>query len=132
MASIGIAYSSQTGTTFNVTFSEFSGAEFARTYDSSVEFQRTSTGVASLSGLGAKQKRIWALNGHLTEAKAKELDDMFVSWDRDRSNGHPAACGLTDETLFDSYTTSVVISTPPSFAYVAPNRYSVAIGVVEV
>jgi len=131
VASIGIAYTSNQGTTFNVTFSEFAGAEFARTYDGSVEFQRTGTGTTSIAGLGRRQKYIWAISAHLTKAKAKEVDDLFKAWDNDRSKGRAVACGITDETLFDSLTSTAIISTPPTFTYLSPDRYSVALGLTE-
>ena len=132
MASIGIAYTSQSGTTYNVVFEEFTGKEFARTYDPSAQFQRTASGTTSLSGFGSRQKFIWAVNSHLTEAKAQEINALFRSWDNDRAMGQTAACGLIDDTLFGRTEASVIISTPPSFRYVAPNRIEVSMGMTEV
>lgn len=132
MAAIGIAYTSNAGTTYNVTFDEFRGAEFARTYDGSVEFQRTATGTTSIAGLGRRQKYIWAINAHLTEAKAEEVDNMFKAWDNDRAQGRNVACGITDQTLFNSITSTAIFSTPPSFTYIAPNRIAVALGMTEI
>ncbi len=130
--SIGLAYTSQAGSTYNVVFSQFSGAEIARVYDGSAEFQRGSNGTQLLTGRAGRQKHIWAIAGPLANAKAVVLDQLFQAWDADRAAGHPAAIGITDETFGASMTTSAVISTPPSFARSGPQMMVASIGLTEV
>jgi len=132
MASIGVAYTSQAGDAYNVVIDLFSGGEAARTYDGSVAFSRGVSGQQILQGRPGRQKYIWAISGVLTEAKAKELDDCFKAWDQDRTTGIAAAVGITDQTLFDSLTTSAVFSTPPTYIRFGPNDFSVAFGLTEV
>lgn len=131
MASIGIAYTSQAGTTYNVVFQEFTGSAFARSYDESVTYERSTTGTNTLTGPASRQKNIWAVSAHLSHEKSKELDDLFKAWDLDRASGKAVGCGLTDRTLFDEYSTSVIISTPPSFVYLSPKRLLAAVGFTE-
>jgi hypothetical protein len=131
VASIGLAYTSQGGATYNVVFQQFTDTDLPRSYDGSVAYARSTTGTNTLQGPASRQKNIWAISAHLSKAKAKELDDMFKAWDGDRATGKAVGCGLTDETLFDPLTTTVIISTPPSFTYLSPTRYLVAIGLTE-
>ena len=134
MSSIGIAYTEQggSGQTYNVVMDTFSGAEIARVYDASAEFERGISGQQVVTGRPGRQKFIWAISAVVTKAKAKEIDDAFRAWDADRATGLAAAVGITDETLFDPITTSAVFSTPPSYIRMNHNTFTVAFGLTEV
>jgi hypothetical protein len=133
MSAIGVAYASQSGGgTYNVVVNLFTGGEVARTYEASAQFQRGVSGTQLITGRPGRQKFIWAVSGLLSEADAKELDDMFKAWDEDRGAGLAAAVGITDETLFDPLTTSAVFSTPPSYIQTGPHHFTVAFGLSEV
>lgn len=132
MSSIGVAYTPQGGGSYNVVIDLFTGGEVARTYESTAQFQRGISGQQLITGSPGRQKFIWAVSGLLAEAEAKDLDDMFKAWDADRTTGKAVAVGVTDETLFDSLTTSAVFSTPPSFIRTGPHHFTVAFGLAEV
>ncbi|MBP47147.1 MAG: hypothetical protein CMH53_04345 [Myxococcales bacterium] len=133
MSAIGVAYASQSGGgTYNVVIDLFSGGEVARAYESTAQFSRGVSGQQIITGRPGRQKFIWAISGLLAEADAKELDDMFKAWDTDRSAGLAAAVGITDETLFDTLTSSAVFSTPPSFIRTGPNHLTASFGLAEV
>ena len=131
MSSIGVAFTGGGGS-FNVVIDLFSGGEVSRTYEPSAGFQRGLSGQQLITGSSGRQKFIWAISGVLTEADAKELDDMFKAWDTERSLGKAAAIGITDQTLFDSLTTSAIFSTPPSYIRTGPHHFTVAFGLAEV
>lgn len=131
--SVGIAYTSQGGGgSFNVVFREFVDGALPRSYESQANFSRSASGTTSLAGSGSQQKRIWAISAMLSTADAQELEGMFRAWDTDRSEGEPAACGLTDQTFGTSVTTSVLFTTPPSFRWVSPTDIQVDFAVTEV
>lgn len=132
MTAIGVAYTAQAGGTYNVVCELFAGGEIARTYAPTVTFSRGASGQQLQTGQPGRQKYIWAIAAVLTEAEAKELDDMFKAWDLDRGTGVNAAVGITDETLFDPLTTSAVFSTPPTYIRVGPHHINVAFGLAEV
>lgn len=132
MSAIAIAYTSSSGTSYNVTFNSFSGPEIARTYDASADFQRGSSGTQLISGRGGRQKYIWAISGHLDKETAKNIDDMFQAWDADRSLGLAAAVGIVDQTGVSNVTAQAVFTTPPSYTKFGPSRFAVALGLTEV
>ena len=132
MTAIGVAFTASGGSVHNVVVDTFGGGEVARTYAASATFQRGLSGQQVMNGQPGRQKFIWAVNGVLPEADAKELDDLFKAWDADRGTGLAAAVGITDQTLFDPVTTSAIFSTPPSFIRFGPNSFSVAFGLTEV
>ncbi|MAH29340.1 MAG: hypothetical protein CL959_01490 [Euryarchaeota archaeon] len=127
MSAIGIAYNS-----FNLLFDTFSGAEVARTYDSSVSFERGLSGQQVIGGRPGRQKFIWAISAVVNADDAKILDDIFKAWDTSRAAGNAAAVGVTDQTLFDPVTTDAVFTTPPSYIRMNAYTYTVAFGLTEV
>ena len=133
MTALGVAYTAQTGGgVYNLVIDTFTGAEIARTYESAVSFNRGISGQALISGQANRQKFIWSVSAVLSEADAKELDDMFKAWDADRATGAAVAVGVTDQTLFDPVTTSAIISTPPTYIRTGPHHFTASFGLVEV
>jgi hypothetical protein len=132
MSSIGVAYAPQGGGSYNVVIDLFSGGEVARAYEQSAQFERGVSGQQLITGQPSRQKFIWAISGLLSEDQAKDLDDMFKAWDADRAAGLAAAVGITDETLFNSLTTSAIFSTPPSYIRTGPLNFTVSFGLAEV
>ena len=132
MSAIGVAYTPQGGGSYNVVIDVFGGGEIARAYQATANFQRGLSGQQVITGQPGRQKFIWAISGVLSEAEAKDLDDMFKAWDADRGAGAAAAVGVTDQTLFDPVTASAIFSTPPTFIRFGPLSYSVAFGLSEV
>lgn len=132
MSALAVAFTTTTGSTFNVTFKAFSGAELARTYDASVSFERSISGTQLIQGRPGRQKYIWAISSPLSEAEAQELDDMFQAWDEERSKGLAAAVGVVDETGLRYVSASAVFSTPPTYTRFGPKNYLVAFGLTEV
>lgn len=132
MSSIGIAYSPQAGGSYNVLVDLFTGAEVARTYEQTAQFQRGLSGQQLISGRPGRQKFIWAISAVLDNAEAKKVDDMFKAWDEDRATGIAAAVGVTDETLFDTLTTNAIFTTPPTYIKTGPHHFTVSFGLTEV
>lgn len=132
MSAIGIAYLSQAGQSYNLLLDTFDGNEAARSYDSSVSFERGVSGQQVLTGRPGRQKYIWAISAVLNKADAEKLDDMFRDWDTDRATGKAVAVGITDTTLLASVTTDAIFTTPPSFIRLNPYTYSVSFGLTEV
>lgn len=113
-------------------FRDFVDGALPRSYESQSSFTRSASGTTALAGSGARQKRIWTISAMLNKGDSLELDRMFRAWDDDRTEGKPAACGLTDETFEESLTTSVLFTTPPAFRWVSPTTYQVDFAVTEV
>lgn len=133
MSQIGISYTPSGGTpVYNFVFSEFSGADLPRTYQSSVTFNSSSNGAAIVSGPAFRQKYLWAISSPLTAAEAADFDAMFRAWDTDRSNGLSAAVGIIDQTFGDEVNSSAVFSTAPTYTKMGPNYFMVAFGLTEV
>lgn len=131
MSSISVTYSSG-GQSYSTQFESFNGAELARTYIESTNFQRSASGAQILTGLPGRQKYLWAVSAVVPEAVAKEFDDMFQAWDVDRSQGLAAAVSVNDTTGFKSELLSAIISTPPIYTRLGPHDYVVAFGMQEV
>ncbi len=132
MSSIGVAYTSSGGQTYNATFSSFTEAELARTYDSSDQFVRGVSGTQLITGRPGRSKYIFAVAALVDETVALELDNMFQAWDEDRGKGIAAAVGVLDETGFKAESVSAVFTTAPEFTKAGPNLYAVAFGLTEV
>jgi len=132
MSAIAIAYTSASGDSYNITFSTFTGAELARTYDGSVSFQRGASGSQLITGRKGRQKHIWAISSHLTADKAKDLDDLFRAWDQDRADNLAAAVGVLDTTAIRDVSGSAVFTTPPTFTRFGHDKFIVAFGLTEV
>lgn len=132
MSSIGVAYTSSGGQAYNVTFSSFTEAELARTYDATTEFERGASGTQLIVGRPGRAKYIFAVAALVDGTVALELDNMFQAWDEDRGKGLAAAVGVLDETGFKTESVSAVFTTPPSFTKAGPNLYAVAFGLTEV
>ncbi len=127
-----IAYSSQAGVAYNITFKEFDGREIARSYQSTASFDRSLTGTQILSGPPTRAKYIWTISAYITKEKALIVDELFRAWDLDRSTGLAAAVGVLDQNFGPDINGSAVISTPPTFAYYSESFISVTLGLIEV
>jgi hypothetical protein len=132
MASIGLAYTSQGGTSYNIVLDQFTGAEIPRIYDGSATFGRTASGGTTIASRAGSQKYIWGISTPVTKTKALQIDTMFQAWDDDRGAGYAAAIGVTDQTFGASVTASAVFSTPPSYTYSNDNYVVVSFGLSEV
>ena len=127
-----IAYSSQAGTAYNITFKDFGGREIARAYQTTAAFSRSLTGTQILSGPPTRAKYIWTIDASLTKEKALIVDELYRAWDLDRSTGLAAAVGVLDQNFGPDVNGSAVISTPPTFAYYSKEFIVVTLGLVEV
>ena len=127
-----IAYSSQAGTAYNITFTDFSGREIGRAYQPSVGLDRSISGTQVLTGPPTRSKYIWTVDASLTKEKALSLDSMFRAWDLDRSTGLSAAIGVLDQNFGPDINGSAVISTPPSFVYYSKSFIAVTFALTEV
>ena len=127
-----IAYSSQAGVAYNITFKEFDGREIARSYQSTASFDRSLTGTQILSGPPTRAKYIWTVSAYITKEKALIVDELFRAWDLDRSTGLAAAVGVLDQNFGPDINGSAVISTPPTFSYYSESFVSVTLGLIEV
>lgn len=133
MSQIGVSFTPNAGSpVYSFTFSEFSGAELPRTYQSSAAFNQSANGTSIITGAPFRQKYIWAISSPMTTADAASFDAMFKAWDTDRAAGLPAAVGVIDQTFGAEVDTSAVISTPPSYSRMSPTHMMVAFGLTEV
>jgi|TARA_B100000035_G_scaffold124371_2_gene105895 hypothetical protein len=132
MSSIDLAYTDSLSNNYSASFSLFSGAELARTYDATNNFQRSASGAQIITGRPGRQKYIWAVACILSEADALNLDNIFQAWDVDRADGLPAVVTITDSTGFRTETGNAIFSTPPSFTRFGPANYQVSFGLTEV
>ena len=130
---IGLSYTSQVDSTVHtVLFSQFTGEDLPRSYSGAAAFSTSANGTAILNGPANRQKYIWAVSAFVTPAEALALDEMYRSWDLDRSSGVGASCGVTDELFGASITTSAVFSTPPTYTRLSPSTWIVDFGLTEV
>ena len=134
MATITLTYAEQVApfTTYVVELDKFGSEDLPRSYGEGSGYTQSASGAPIVSGPSYNRKHIWAINTTLTVADAKNLNDMFKAWDRDRSTGVPSVIGIQDETLFDTINASAVFSTPPSFSMQGPAYYLVDMGLSEI
>lgn len=132
MASFSIGYTSQEEVLYEMTFRQFTTEEVMRTYQPTVNFERTIGGTNVLTGPAEVSKFIWGVSGVTDKAIGLQVDAMYRAWNLDRASGIAAAIAVLDETWGDIGTRSAVFTTPPSFAYVN-NLYVIAsFGLTEV
>ena len=129
---LSIAYTSQAGTAYNLTFREFTGQEIGRTYLSQAEYSRAVSGSQILSGPPTRTKYLWTVSAPLQKADALVLDSMFRAWDEDRGTGISAAVGVLDQNFGPDVSGSAVFSTPPIFTYVSKTFIICDFGLTEV
>lgn len=133
MSQIGISFTPDAGSpVYNFLFSEFSGADLPRTYQSTAQFSQSANGTSILTGAPFRQKYIWAVSSPMPTAEAANFDAMFKAWDADRANGLAAAVGVIDETFGTTVNTSAIFSTPPTYTRMSPAYMMVAFGLTEV
>jgi hypothetical protein len=133
MSQIGVSFTPNAGSpVYSFTFSQFSGADLPRTYQSTAAFNQSANGTSIITGAPYRQKYIWAVSAPMTTADAASFDAMFRAWDTDRSAGLPAAVGVIDQTFGATVNTSAVISTPPTYIRMSPTHMMVAFGLTEV
>ena len=132
MARIGISYTSQNGgVVYNFVLDNFGGFEMPRSYESSTSFTDSANGASLLTGPAYKQKYQWVISTVMPDSSALNFDSMFRSWDEDRGEGLPVACGLTDTTFGPQVDANVVFVTPPSYTYMGPALTLVSFGLKE-
>lgn len=133
MSQIGISYTPSGGSpVYNLVFDNFGGTELPRSYQESATFEKSASGASIVSGSPYRQKYMWAMSSIVPKAFAEEFDNMFRAWDQDRSEGLPAACGVTDTTFGATVNANVVFSTMPTFVRLSPADYLVSFGLMEV
>ena len=131
MKRIGLSYTSQGGTTYNIIIDNFGDRAIPRTYESSAVFSDSANGAGIVSGPAYKQKFQWVISTLTTREKAEEFDIMFAAWDQDRAAGLPAACGIIDQTFGPDVVANAVFVTPPSYVCLSPRDYLVSFGLKE-
>ena len=130
---IGLSYTGHGGgDAYQVLFRDFADNSVPRQYSGDASFVYGLAGSTQLDGPAYRQKYVWVISAYLNAEQAKDLNDLFKTWDADRAQGYPAACGLIDETFFDTVTTNVVFATPPEFVRINPNYFSASVGLNEV
>lgn len=133
MSQIGVSYTPSGGSpVYSFTFDNFTDNALPRTYDGSASFSSSANGTSILDGPAYKQKYIWAISSIVPTATASSFDSMFQAWDTDRSDGLPAACGVSDETFGSTVNTSAIFSTPPSYVRLSPYYTLLSFGLTEV
>ena len=116
---LSIAYTSQAGTAYNLTFREFTSQEIARTYLPQGDFSRSVSGSQILTGAPVRAKFLWAISAPLQKSDALILDSMYRAWDQDRGSGISAAVGILDQNFGPDVSGSAVFSTAPGFTYLS-------------
>ena len=132
MASFSIGYTSQVGDLYEMTFRQFTTEDVMRTYQPTVNFERTVGGTNVLTGPAELSKFIWAVSGVTDKAIGLQIDALYRAWNLDRAAGSAAAVAVLDETWGNIGTRSAVISTPPSFNYVSDLYVVASFGLTEV
>lgn len=132
MGVIGISYTAEAGQVYNIVFDNFGDSAMPRTYSGAVDFSLSANGTSILSGPVYRQKYQWVISTIMSKNDALNVDQLFRSWDTDRSQGLSAACGLSDTTWGPQVDTSVVFVTPPSFTRLSPILTLVSLGLSEV
>lgn len=133
MGVIAVSYTPSGGSpVYNFVFKEFIGGDLPRTYSATASFSYAANGSSLITGPASRQKRVWAVSSKLTLSEASDFMAMFEAWDQDRGSGLPAALGLVDTTFGATVTTSVVVSTPPTFSKMGPQYMVLNVGLMEV
>lgn len=133
MSQIGVSYTPSGGSpVYSFVFNEFGDNALPRTYQSTASFSQSANGTSILAGPAYRQKYLWVISSIIDTSVAAQFDVMFESWDSDRSQGLPAACGITDETFGAVVNASAIFSTPPSFVRMGPRLTMVSFALTEV
>ena len=131
MKKIGLSYTSQDSTVYDILIDNFGSEDMPRTYLSSANFSNSVSGTSLIAGPAYKQKYQWVISTLVPKETAEAFDEMFQAWDQDRASGLPAACGLVDQTFGPEVTASVIFITPPSYTCLSPRSYLVSFGLQE-
>lgn len=133
MSQIGVSFTPSGGSpVYNFVFDNFGDNALPRTYQGSASFSQSANGALITGGPAFRQKYLWVLSSVVTNAVAVEFDEMFHSWDADRSSGIAAALGVTDTTFGATVSASAVVSTPPSYVRMGPAFMLVSFSLTEV
>ena len=133
MSQIGVSYTPSGGSpVYSFVFDSFSDNSLPRSYQGSASFGQSANGASIISGPAFRQKYIWVISTIVKKEDAASFDEMFQAWDTDRAAGLPVALGITDETFGPSVSTSVIVSTPPSYLRMGPRFVLVSLSLTEV
>jgi len=103
-----------------------------RSYMGSTTFEKSANGANIIGGPAYSEKYQWVVSTLMDTTSAESFDAMFRAWDADRAAGHPAACGIVDETWGATVTTNAVFVTPPVYTWAGGQLTLVSFGMSEV
>lgn len=133
MSQIGVSYTPSGGSpVYSFVFDSFSDNNLPRSYQGSASFDQSANGASIISGPAFRQKYIWVISTIVKKEDATSFDEMFQAWDTDRAAGLPVALGITDNTFGPSVSTSVIVSTPPSYLRMGPRFVLLSLSLTEV
>ena len=130
MASVRIQWS-----TYDFTFTDFTGGELPRTFVSTSALTRSATGAQVYGGAPYTAKYIWAISVVSDKEEARQIMDMFEAFDQERSTGNLPKITVTDTTFGPAVTGEAVFTTPPSvgrWGGAAALSYAVSFGITQV
>ena len=132
MSQIGVSYTPSGGSpVYSFVFDNFGDNALPRAYQATASFDQSANGTSILAGPAYRQKYIWVISSIIETPAAAQFDVMFQSWDTDRSQGLPAACGVIDETFGASISASAIFSTPPTYVRMGPRFTMVSFALTE-
>jgi hypothetical protein len=133
MAGLAIAYSAQSGGgSWNIVFTDFTSRDLPRSFENSAGFGRSQTGALIQSGPRYEQKYSWTVDCMIDCEYAKQLEKLYVAWDKDRARGKSVAVGITDATFGDVVTGQATFTAAPTFTYASPQKVIVSFGLMGV
>ena len=133
MSQIGVSYTPSGGSpVYSFVFDNFGDTVLPRNYQSSASFSQSASGSSIISGPAFRQKYLWVISSVIDESQAVSFDEMFHSWDADRSSGLSVALGVVDTTFGATVDSSAIITTPPTYVRMGPRFMLVSFSLTEV
>lgn len=130
MASVRLQWS-----TYDFTFTDFTGGDLPRTFVSTSNLTRSATGAQVYGGAPYTAKYLWTIDTVVTKEEGYNVMQMYIGFDASRSLGELPIIIVTDTTCGPELVANAVFTTPPSltkFGGAASKLYAVTFGVTQV
>ena len=133
MSQIGVSYTPSGGSpVYSFVFDNFGDTALPRSYQATASFSQSASGSSIISGPAFRQKYLWVISSVVDESQSVSFDEMFHSWDADRSSGLSVALGVVDTTFGATVDSSAIITTPPTYVRMGPRFMLVSFSLTEV
>jgi len=133
-AAIGITFTSIAGEYYEASFHQFTTPP--RQYIGGADLTFSLTGSAIQSGNSRPNRMTWAIATYGSREDAYTIDEMYRSWDVQRSTGRPSVLAIADQTFvrnpLEPIIATAAFTAAPTFEQRSGDLFLISFGLTEI